>query len=534
MDNPRVVEIYKQARKDFEEFVGETPEDYKVLLFIDPDLHTSLYQVIELGGSPFAVLSQEMIDNLRKSRNRNFLPDECISVFPSKPTMIYLSLPFEFKESPDRDFTLRMMFIHAFAHAYFAEKSASNDSEILSEIYRIDMIIKELIVNNAYGLKETKNATWGLPYFQDMVAVIRLLSSFGVQEFYVPPESSRKVSLFQNFLLEVISILNKRAELVKKKHLTGFLREAFANYIHMKIGEKILEKGEYPFSTVPRFLKPIYGPPINKLSYRMLEEAFEEIKDQPQEIIKQTLQLTNDLDLINKAGGGAQVRRLLKELREASQATNVYWHADTSGYWRKTWNIYEHEWDQLDDYIKFLNKNQCRSVGQWLENSKAFQFYGYVKVNSKPVYVFEIDDESISLEQLLILHNHSLLYRQDFVMPTPGFPDVIMFKKMDRMIVGTLLSVGYLEDNPISPWDIPIYTRAIDISKELFDFITAQKAEQKGDEEDTGRKSEVIYGVSSSKKNIDYSHLKKMSHSKLTAVRLLIEEIVSQKEDGGK
>ena len=83
MDNPRVVEIYKQARKDFEEFVGDTPEDYKVLLFIDPELHTSLYQVMELGGSPFAVLSQEQIENLRKARNRNYLPDECISIFPS-------------------------------------------------------------------------------------------------------------------------------------------------------------------------------------------------------------------------------------------------------------------------------------------------------------------------------------------------------------------------------------------------------------------------------------------------------------------
>ncbi|MHA2358539.1 MAG: hypothetical protein ACXABK_07210, partial [Candidatus Heimdallarchaeaceae archaeon] len=186
MDKPRVIEIYQQARKDFEEFVGECPEDYKVLLFIDPELHTSLYQIMELGGSPHAVLSQEMIESLRKSRVKDYLADECISVFPSKPTMIYLSLPFELEDTPDRDFTLRLMFIHAFAHAYFADKSKSNDSYIQTEIYRMDMIVKELIMNNAYGLKEDKQVTWGLPYFQDMVAVIRLLSTFGIQDFYVP------------------------------------------------------------------------------------------------------------------------------------------------------------------------------------------------------------------------------------------------------------------------------------------------------------------------------------------------------------
>ena len=254
MDNPRVVEIYKQARKDFEEFVGETPEDYKVLVFIDPELHSSLYQVMELGGSPHAVLTQEMIENLRKSRARNFLADECVSVFPSKPTMIYLSLPFELEDSPERDFALRMMFIHAFAHAYFAEKSVTNDSEILSEVYKMDMIIKELIMNNAYGLKEDRQIGWGLPYFQDMVAVIRLLSTFGVQDFYIPPESSRKTSLFQNFLLEIITFLNKRAEAIKKKNLTGILKEAFANYIHTEISNKIIYMRTIPHNITKTFL----------------------------------------------------------------------------------------------------------------------------------------------------------------------------------------------------------------------------------------------------------------------------------------
>ena len=530
MDNPRLVKIYLQARNDFEEFVGEAPEDYKVLVFIDPELHSSLYQIIELGGSPHAILSQEQIANLQKSRAKNYLPDECISVFHSKPTMIYLSLPFEMEENLERDFTLRIMFIHAFAHAYFAEKSVSNDSKILSEIYKMDMIIKELVTNNAYGLKESKKVGWGLPYFQDLVAVTRLLSTFGVQDFYIPPESSRKVSLFQNFMLEIVSYLKKRAELIKKKNLVGIITEALANYIHLNIAEKILEKGEYPFNTVPKTLKPIYGPPINKFSYELLKHAFLELIDKPRELIKKVLEMQGDIELVNMLGGGAEVRRILKELRDSTQSVNVYWHADTSGYWRKTWNIYENVWDQLDDYIKFISKNQCLTVGQWYANSEAFQFYGYVKVDSKPIYVFEIDDESINIEQLLILHNHSLLYRENFIMQTPGFPDIIMFKKLDRMVVGTLLSVGRLEDNPISPWDIPIYTRAIDVSKELLDFVDAQKQKIQEEQEDTGRTIDTVYSTLKVKKNIDYSNLKKMSHSKLASVRVLIDEIVAQYE----
>lgn len=529
MDNPRVVEIYKQARKDFEEFVGDTPEEYKVLVFIDPELHSSLYQVMELGGSPHAVLSQEMIENLRKSRGRNYLADECISVFPSKPTMIYLSLPFELEGSPERDFALRVMFIHAFAHAYFAEKSATNDSEMLTQIYRMDLIIKELMMNNAYGLKEDRQIGWGLPYFQDMVAVIRLLSTFGVQDFYLPPESSRKTSLFQNFLLEIITFLNKRADAVKKKNITGILSEAFANYVHTEIATKILEKGEYKFNTLPRLLKPIYGPPMNQFSLELLKRAFEDKLEQPREIIQEVLEMKGDLDLLNKVGGGPEARKIIKDVRDRTQSTNVYWHADSTGYWRKTWNIYEGEWDQIDDYIKFVHRFQVVNVGQWLESSKAFQFYGYVKVDSKPIYVFEIDDESINLEQLLILHNHSLLYRQNFKMPTPGFPDIIMFKKLDRMVVGTLLSVGSLDDNPISPWDIPIYTRAIDISKELLDFVKTQK-EAQAKEEETDVSKGVLYGTSKIRKEVDYSHLNKMSQSKLASVRVLIDEIVTQQE----
>ncbi|MHA1186429.1 MAG: hypothetical protein ACTSSK_06070 [Candidatus Heimdallarchaeota archaeon] len=139
------------------------------------------------------------------------------------------------------------------------------------------------------------------------------------------------------------------------------------------------------------------------------------------------------------------------------------------------------------------------------------------------------DIKSVNLEQLLILHNHSILYREDFKMPTPGFPDIIMFKKLDRMLVGTMLAVGRLEDNPISPWDLPIYTRAIDVSKELLDF--AAEAKKEAIDEDEGPKQPTTIGLDTGiRRKVDYKHLTKMSQTKLASVRLLIEEIVAQNE----
>ncbi|MEA2071819.1 MAG: hypothetical protein U9O98_11095 [Asgard group archaeon] len=531
MDKQLLVKIYKQARKDFKSFVGETPEDYKILVFIDPDLHGSLYQIMELGDSPHAVLTREQINNLRKSRIRDFMPDECISVYHSNPTMIYLSLPREIESSTEQEFALRIMLIHAFAHAYFAANSKSNDSQTRTEIYQMDLVIKELLVNNAYGLKDERGIHWGLPYFQDMVAVIRLLTTFGVQEFYIPPETSREASLFQNFLLEIIGYLKKRAELIHKKHLTSILGEAFANYIHREIAQKILDSAEYEFDELPRLLKPLYAPPMTTFSYELLKQAFEEKLDEPKEVIKETLNLQSDLDLIKKFGKGSDVRKLIENLRETTQPQNVYWHADSGGYWRKTWNIYENSWDEIDSYVRFLNKYQCINVGEWLKNSDDFTFYGYIKVDSKPVYVFEIDDESISLEQLLVLHNHSLLYREDFKMPIPGFPDIIMFKKMDRMIVGTLLSIGQVQENPISPWDIPTFTRAVDISKDFLDYAE-QKKEQREEQEQTSAIGESLKTKNIQRKNVDYSHLNKMSQSKLSTVKVLIDEVIEQMEGG--
>ena len=69
----------------------------------------------------------------------------------------------------------------------------------------------------------------------------------------------------------------------------------------------------------------------------------------------------------------------------------------------------------------------------------------------------------------------------------------------------------------------------VSLSKELLDFVKAQKAEEEEDE-DTGRISDALYSKAKSRRDVDYSQLKKMSQSKLASVRVLIDEIVSKQE----
>ncbi|MCG3223073.1 MAG: hypothetical protein H7647_01300, partial [Candidatus Heimdallarchaeota archaeon] len=46
-----IVRVYNLAREDFKVLVGETPENYRVLLFVNPDLHISITLFTEMCKS---------------------------------------------------------------------------------------------------------------------------------------------------------------------------------------------------------------------------------------------------------------------------------------------------------------------------------------------------------------------------------------------------------------------------------------------------------------------------------------------------
>ena len=88
-----VIEVYNKAREDFKTLVGETPENYRILIFINPEMHISVNRVIEETGTPQAILTSEQITNIRSARISDFLPTGKETVYNSLPTLIYLSVP---------------------------------------------------------------------------------------------------------------------------------------------------------------------------------------------------------------------------------------------------------------------------------------------------------------------------------------------------------------------------------------------------------------------------------------------------------
>ena len=63
-----IVHVYNLAREDFRNLVGDTPENYRVLLFINPDLHVSVNRAIELTGTPQAILTMISQQTCRQGR----------------------------------------------------------------------------------------------------------------------------------------------------------------------------------------------------------------------------------------------------------------------------------------------------------------------------------------------------------------------------------------------------------------------------------------------------------------------------------
>ena len=86
-----IIVVYKNAREDFKTLVGETPENYRVLIFLNPEMHVSVNRVLEVTGTPQAILTSEQITNLRAARINDFLPTSKETVYNSLPTLIYLS-----------------------------------------------------------------------------------------------------------------------------------------------------------------------------------------------------------------------------------------------------------------------------------------------------------------------------------------------------------------------------------------------------------------------------------------------------------
>ncbi|MHA1305517.1 MAG: hypothetical protein ACTSPI_17595, partial [Candidatus Heimdallarchaeaceae archaeon] len=432
-----IIAVYQKAREDFKELIGDTPEEYKILVFLNPDIHVSVNRVMESAGTPQAILTAEEIIHLKSSRTNDFLPTGRETVFNSLPTLIYLSVP-RYDLTVEQEFALRVMLVHAFAHAYMNEKTQSNSPRKLAKLYQLDTIIKELFQNNAYKINELSNKQrmWAWQYYQDLVSVIRLFVEAGVKDFYSPPEQARQYTLFNNFSIEAIKVLKERAKEARKKQLHDFCEEAFAFYVQRKHLKYLEEKKEYNLATYPRELKAYMAPPIGKISLFLLDKLAIKIQEQyekehkkiegtelEQKLFEKMFSFKTDLEFF-ESFTWTELKNWISEQKNVHSETVVNtWHTTTSNF-TDIWSIYAFNWTKLENYIKKIYRKKYSTFGQLLDDTPKISFKGYVKVDEKKVYVFEINNEGIGLDQLVILHNHMALFRDDFSTILPAFADI--------------------------------------------------------------------------------------------------------------
>ncbi|MHA1259285.1 MAG: hypothetical protein ACTSSG_05705 [Candidatus Heimdallarchaeaceae archaeon] len=512
----QVINTYLKAREDFKHLVGATPENYRVLLFINPELHVSVNRVVELAGTPQAILTAEQITHLRSARINDFLPTGKETVYNSLPTLIYLSVP-TYDINEEQQLALRVMLVHAFAHAYMNEKTKSNSAKILSKLYQIDVILKELMTNNVYKLNRTSanKQIWAWQYFQDLIGVIRLFTEAGVEDFYSPPEEARKYTLFNNFSIESINLLTERAKIARKKHLHELIDEGFAHYIQKKEIEYLLEKEEYKLpknpetkeTTFPRELKAYLAPPIGRISLAIIERLRTKVENES-ELYEKLFSCISDYDLLQEFSWD-EIKDLLAVNKNLhSESVVETWHSSRSR-WTDIWSVYAYGWKIIEEYTRKVYRRKYSTFGQLLDDNPRVTSKGYVKVDKKKVYVFEINDYGVGIDQLVILHNHMSLYRDDFKTILPAFADIIVLKKIGGIHVATLFAVHKTKHQPLSPYNLPVVTRAVQVTKRkgAYKFDLDEEKEEKVD-------------VS----RVDYTYLRKLTQPQRGAIAYLIKE----------
>ncbi len=498
--------VHQQARKDIYTILGECPEEYRILIFNNPDIQVSVNRIIDSAGTPQAILTAEEVNHLRSARLQDFLPTDKKTIFNSLPTIIYLTVPYR-ELNKEKEFILRTELVHALAHAYMNEKTESNSVKIMSRLYQIDVILKELMSNNVYKMNKISNRgyLWAWQYFQDLIGIIRLFTESGIDDFYIPPDEARDITLFNNFSIEAINLLKERAKIARKKHNHILIEEGFAHYIKNKFLTTILD--DYEFKKYPKGLKPLMAPPVGILSYALIQRLLKQVETE-KILFKKLFNYKTDLELLEEFSYDVIKNILATENNKHSESVIEEWHTSRTN-WTDVWSVYAYKWRELEDYAKTTYRRKFSTFGQLHDYKPKISFKGYVRVDEKKVHVFEIDEHGVGLDQLVILHNHSSLYRDDFRTILPAFADIVLFRKITGLHIASLFAVHKKGKEPLSPYNLPVITRAVHVSKrrDAYDFELDEEKEEKVDVN-----------------RIDYTYLNDLSQPQRRAIKYLIKE----------
>ncbi|MDH5404433.1 MAG: hypothetical protein OEY49_18175, partial [Candidatus Heimdallarchaeota archaeon] len=349
--NDIFLESYSQARKTVKNLLGTTPEDYKVLLFVDPSLYQSVLLKTLKTGTPKAAISSTELDIFRDLKEKKFLPDAIDLFYPGRNPRIYFP-----SDRIDNQLTQEVMeakLVQQLAKAVLCENTISRFPDVLNTLFRQDTIIYELFTNNVYEFVLERGASWVWQYFQDFTAVYRLLSLYNLDQFYVPPNTIRSASVFYNYLMEIKDITQKRSQTVLKAPLYDLILNGFAEIV---LETHLQSYNDDELEKILTGLKANLGQPTGVIGKLFLEQRGDDLKS----IYSEAINLKNDQELTS-IWGRSETKEKMAEVRENLSNRALIWHASKSSYWSDLWPLRASQFDKIDSYVGKIQRRGYKS-----------------------------------------------------------------------------------------------------------------------------------------------------------------------------
>lgn len=492
-----IIESYNNARNYIESVYGTTPENYSVLLFLDPSIYESVILQTTLAGTPRSIISSNELDVLTHLKEEDYVSSGLDLFYASKnPKIFFPSI------SPNANPKVwEAKFVQALSKALITEQTKSRFPHTLENLYEYDSIIYNLFSNNVYEFVRERNAGWIWQYFQDFTATLRLLSLYNLDDFYVPPTSIRSASMFYNYLLEIKNIIGKRAKAIINAPLFDLILNGFADYTLTEYLNK--EDEEVQNSILPQ-LKANLGQPTGVIGSKFLQAH----SDNPTELFELALDMKNDYELV-KIWNRTDTKNQLELVRDDLSNRSLVWHRSKDSYWSDLWPLRASAFDKISNYVGKIQRRKFTSFQDLMLDSPLVTNHGRVQLQDREVSVMGIQEDTVGQEQLLILRNHLEAKKDTFSTPLPGLPDVIVFKKFAGMHVASYLGIAdktSKRDYPKSPYDLPVVVRAVQ--------VTRKKDAYKSVERDDGGKIDTA----------NYENLEKLTEPQHRAIRYLIRQ----------
>lgn len=497
--NDELINIYMESREEVQQLLGATPEDYLISIFLDDDLYDSVLLQTAQGGTPHAILSSNELELLRTMKEKDLVVEKDL-FYAGKNSKIYFSEKLLIADP----LVIKAKFVQALALATLCEHTVSKFPRVLQDVFRYDAIIKELFANNVFELVKERNAAWAWQYFLDFVATLKLLAVYDLADFYVPPTAMREASVFYNFLLEVKGIVQKRAKSERRAPLWDLTLYGFGHYVLRQYLATLTKKEK---ERVLPHLKANLGQPFGEIGAEFLQWHTELEENEGKSILTIAAAFESDFDLV-KHWSRSQTKRRLEIARERIGDSSIVWHAYKDGYWSDLWPLRANAYDKAAAYVGKIQRRKYSSHVDFLNDKSSVISHGRVQLPDREVAVFSIQEDTVGQEQLLLLRNHLIARKDTFLTPLPGLPDVIVFRKYAGMHVASFIGVRKSFNYPKSPYDLPLVTRAIQVSKKR----DAYKSEERDAE---GKLAETV----------DYSDLTQLSEPQHRAVRYLIRQL---------